>query len=308
MQWDKLGRILQPRQDSSWLATAAGPSFAMVEGNKLRLYVTGRDTENRSRIGIVHFDMPTLTVDAIEPEPVLSLGGKGSFDQNGTGYPFIVESEDHIWMFYVGWTPSVLVPFQNDIGLARSKDGRSFQRVSRAPIVPRTDADHLSLGSVSVMKDEGLWKMWYTTFESWGTEPADPKHYYHIKYAHSVNGIDWVRENRVAVTYEGADEYVLGRPCVIKFQGQYHMWYCRRGSAYRLGYAHSDTGVEFKRRDDQLIGLDWSENGWDSEMVCYPYCFFWNDNLYMLYNGNGYGRTGLGLAKLRNISDLRKPL
>ena len=41
-----------------------------------------------------------------------------------------------------------------------------------------------------------------------------------------------------------------------------------------------------------------SESGWDSEMVCYPYVFEYNDKLYMLYNGNGYGKTGIGLAVL----------
>ena len=33
-------------------------------------------------------------------------------------------------------------------------------------------------------------------------------------------------------------------------------------------------------------------------MVCYPYVFEYNDKLYMLYNGNGYGKTGIGLAVL----------
>jgi len=31
-------------------------------------------------------------------------------------------------------------------------------------------------------------------------------------------------------------------------------------------------------------------------MVEYPFVFRHNDQIYMLYNGNGYGKTGFGLA------------
>ena len=33
-------------------------------------------------------------------------------------------------------------------------------------------------------------------------------------------------------------------------------------------------------------------------MVEYPYVFDWQGRRYMLYNGNGYGLTGVGLAVL----------
>ena len=46
------------------------------------------------------------------------------------------------------------------------------------------------------------------------------------------------------------------------------------------------------------VGIDVSKNGWDSEMICYPYVFDHKGKRYMLYNGNGYGKTGFGLAVL----------
>jgi hypothetical protein len=47
--------------------------------------------------------------------------------------------------------------------------------------------------------------------------------------------------------------------------------------------------------DDQA-GIDVSDSGWDSDMICYPRVFSHVGRLYMLYNGNGYGKTGFGLA------------
>ena len=73
------------------------------------------------------------------------------------------------------------------------------------------------------------------------------------------------------------------------------MWYSVRGSRYVIGYAESADGLRWTRRDD-AHGLLPSPDGWDSEMVEYPYVFDHAGTRYMLYNGNGYGRTGVGLA------------
>ena len=42
--------------------------------------------------------------------------------------------------------------------------------------------------------------------------------------------------------------------------------------------------------------LEPSDAGWDSEMVTYPLVLRSGAEWRMLYNGNGYGRTGIGLA------------
>ena len=36
-------------------------------------------------------------------------------------------------------------------------------------------------------------------------------------------------------------------------------------------------------------------------MVEYPCVFDWNGRRFMLYNGNDYGRTGVGLAVLEDL-------
>jgi hypothetical protein len=47
-----------------------------------------------------------------------------------------------------------------------------------------------------------------------------------------------------------------------------------------------------------LSGLAVSQSGWDSESVAYPFVFDHAGRRYMLYNGNGYGLTGFGIAEL----------
>ena len=75
------------------------------------------------------------------------------------------------------------------------------------------------------------------------------------------------------------------------------MWYSYRGERYRIGYAESSGGRKWKRKDS-LVGIGVSASGWDSQSVEYPAVFEHNDRLFMCYNGNGYGKTGFGLAVL----------
>jgi hypothetical protein len=75
------------------------------------------------------------------------------------------------------------------------------------------------------------------------------------------------------------------------------MWYASRGTAYRIGYAESSDGRHWERRDGEA-GIDVSDSGWDSEMLAYPCVFDHRGQRYMLYNGNGFGQTGIGLAIL----------
>ncbi len=133
--------------------------------------------------------------------------------------------------------------------------------------------------------------------DKWVRLGDEVRHYYNIKYAESMDGLYWNREGRVCIDYECEDEYAFGRPFVMRENGIYKMWYAFRGERYKLGYAESPDGLNWKRKDNE-VGLEVSLNGWDSEMVEYPFIFDFKGERYMFYNGNGYGKTGIGLAKL----------
>ena len=77
------------------------------------------------------------------------------------------------------------------------------------------------------------------------------------------------------------------------------MWYSIRfrKKMYRIGYAESGDGLQWERMD-HLAGIDVSETGWDSEMVCYPSIADVKGSRYLFYNGNNNGANGFGIAKL----------
>jgi hypothetical protein len=53
------------------------------------------------------------------------------------------------------------------------------------------------------------------------------------------------------------------------------------------------------KRDDSQAGIDVSESGWDSDMICYPHIAKINDKYVMFYCGNNFGQDGFGYAELQ---------
>ena len=51
---------------------------------------------------------------------------------------------------------------------------------------------------------------------------------------------------------------------------------------------------------DNYAGISKSKTGWDSKSIEYPSIFESNARKYMLYNGNDYGKTGIGYAIYSN--------
>jgi len=96
----------------------------------------------------------------------------------------------------------------------------------------------------------------------------------------------------------------FSRPCVIREGKDYKMWYCYRDShdyrggagSYRMGYAESADGLVWQRMDD-ADETRIAKSEWDNEMQCYPYVVQIEGKRYMFYNGNGFGRSGFGLAE-----------
>jgi hypothetical protein len=296
--WTDRQLIFAPTGQAPWIGTHAALPVVQSVNDRQRLLLSSRDAQGRSHIGCVELslDQPGEIL-TIGQRPLLSPGALGTFDDSGVTSSCVVERGDHTYLYYTGWSLGVSVPFYLNIGLALSVDGgRSFERVSQAPLLGCSAVDPYLTASPWILVENGTWRMWYVSGTGWSAAPGGARHHYHIKYAESTDGFDWTRRGVVCIDYQSADEHAFGRPCVLHDAGRYRMWYPYRGERYRIGYAESDDGIRWQRLD-QKDGLDVSEAGWDSEMVAYPLVLRHRGRLSMLYNGNGYGRSGVGLAR-----------
>jgi predicted GH43/DUF377 family glycosyl hydrolase len=151
--------------------------------------------------------------------------------------------------------------------------------------------------------------MWYIYGKGWkkafGNEP--PARIYKIAVAMSSDGINWKKEEgRQIIADKLNEDECQALPTVVKIGQRWIMFFCYREATdfrknaargYRLGYAFSDD-LKTWTRDDENSGIDVSDEGWDSEMMCYPHLFQCAGKTYLLYNGNEFGRYGFGLAEL----------
>jgi hypothetical protein len=302
MSWQKKGMIFTPEEHShtKGLTHAAVPFADHLGKDRYRIYFSPRDTQNRSQINYFELDIDNpKEILKVSEAPLLSSGEPGTFDDAGVMSSWLVNREGEKWLYYIGWNLSVEVPFRNSLGLAISKDeGNTFERYSEGPVLDRSIYDPAFVASACVLPENDKWRMWYLSALSWDRDSADKyQHKYHIKYAESVDGISWERTGQVCIDFKDEGEYAISSPSVLKDSGIYRMWYSYRGETYRIGYAESLDGVEWIRKDSE-VGIDISERGWDSQMIEFPHVFDHNGALMMLYNGNDYGRTGIGLAVL----------
>ncbi|MBK7001255.1 MAG: glycosylase [Rhodoferax sp.] len=320
-KWEKLGKLFAPQdlQHDSWMKEfAQSPSVLIFEAH-VRVYFTSRPapTENGQYCSLLTY----IDVDRKNPlkilqvcnEPALSLGECGTFDEFGTTPVSVIRDGDEIRVYYAGWTRCESVPFNGAIGVAVSRDkGDTFTRLGQGPVLSYSPDEPYLIGSPRIRKFTGCWQLWYVAGKEWRMIDGKPEPVYKIRMATSNNGIDWTKHGKDLIADKLGEHECQACPDVTYRNGRYHMFFSYRdirnykGSqgGYRIGYAASADMVNW-RRDDDLLDISLSETGWDSEMVNYPHVFELDGETYMLYQGNGMGREGIGLARLQSPGDWR---
>lgn len=301
--WRKLGLLYEPQSNHpKLLSHAANPLPVHLEDDVFRVYFSGRDDQNRSSVGAVDIDIARRTIVRTFNEPFLVHGPAGSFYEAGISIGNCYQVGSKRYMLFMGWQNPPGAHWRGDIGRIRVADDLSLQLDSKTPFIGASDEDAISLSYPWVMTaEDGSFLMWYGSTESWDAGNGEMLHV--IKGATSIDGHVWDRTGP-AVPYILGTAQAFSRPTVIgDVDAGYHMWFSYRsgsGQAYRIGYAASEDGQRW-RLDLDKTGIDVSENGWDSDMLEYPFVFTHKGQTYMLYNGNGFGRTGFGLAILDNL-------
>ena len=193
-------------------------------------------------------DELNLKVTKIEKDPVLNPGKLGCFDDNGVSPSSYVLAKNNVHhLYYIGWKPRSTTRFSLVAGLAISHDGKNFKRHSMAPLLYQNDLEPLSILTAPwVILDNDIFRMWYVSGVEWINEDL-PK--YNIKYAESIDGINW--DHKI----------------------------------------NEKTPYSLSRSNDK--------NAWDSQMVEYSCVTKFKNYLLMFYNGNQYGKTGIGLSYLK---------
>ena len=318
-RWHKLGHIFDPRDitDRPWLKEFAQAPATLILKDRVRVYFSCRppvDANGQyvSRSAWVDLDRHDLScVLEVAAKPILALGDIGTFDEFGT-YPVSVARDgDRVVAYYAGWTRCRSVPFNTAIGMACSHDdGRSFTKAGPGPVLGYSPDEPFVLSGPKVRRWNDEWHLFYIAGRRWILDGDRPEPIYRIRMATSSDGVTWAKANRDLIPTRLGDDEAQASPDVFRGRERFHMFFCYRHGTdyrnhergYRIGYAHSDDLLHW-RREDARAGLEVSADGWDAEMVSYPHVFELDGSIYMFYLGNQVGRWGFGLARLDGTLD-----
>ncbi|NQV80448.1 MAG: hypothetical protein HQ495_07830 [Alphaproteobacteria bacterium] len=300
-QWRKLGLVFRPDQSKYWMRShAAAPTPLHLGNDHYRVFFAGRDARQRSHVGFFEMDLSRPDrVDHVSAEPVLAPGPVGTFDGDGIYATSVTEIAGRVFLYTLGWNRGDPAPlFYAAAGLAISEDGgRTFEKLGRAPIMARSEHDPTLVTAPVVLRRGRDWYMWYVSGQDWFEDDQGAlRSRYHIKLARSDDGIDWRRDGTVCIAGTSDAESNIGRCWVVDRGDEFEAWYSVSGGAgYRIGFARSHDGANWVRHDDKA-GIACSAQGWDSESISYPAVVRYAGAEYMFYNGNGFGRDGIGIA------------
>jgi hypothetical protein len=317
MQWHKLGKIFDPSRHAlpNGCQHYAQSPQALVFDDFVRIYFSTRALDSNgkylSHIAYVDMDKQLREVLRVADHTVIPLGGLGCFDEHGIFPMNVVRHGEAIYAYTCGWNRRVSVSVDTAIGLARSHDGgRTFERQGAGPVLAASLHEPCLVGDGFVQVIDGTFHMWYIFGTGWKrfSDDAAPDRTYKIGHATSSDGVHWVKEEARQIIPDrlGLDES-QALPTVVEIDGRHHMFFCYRQSfdfrsnnkrGYRIGHAWSDDLCNWQRDDDQ-IALGIEDGAWDSDMQCYPHVFKCDGEVYLLYNGNEFGRHGFGVARLQ---------
>jgi len=313
-RWKKLGKVFTPQEIGGrpWLKEFAQAPATLMFDDFVRIYFSCRPPadENAQYVSYsayVDLDRRDLfKIRNVAEAPILPLGGLGEFDEFGTYPVSVIRHEGRTRAYYAGWTRCDSVPFNVAIGVAESDDdGRTFRKLGPGPVLGYSQNEPFVLSGPKIRRFGELWYLYYIAGRKWKVVDGRAEPVYKIRVATSPDGLSWKREDRDLIESRVEEDEAQASPDVFFANGRYHMFFCYRHSAhyrghengYRIGYAHSDDGLTW-RRDDGRVGIDVSAEGWDAEMISYPHVFELDGKIYMAYLGDQVGRYGFGLAEL----------
>lgn len=138
-----------------------------------------------------------------EPAAVLGLGAEGSWDESAVGDPYALACGEWFYLYYLGQDRFGV----QRLGVARSADGKNWQRSHRNPILETGGAgafDERGLGEPAVLlAEDGFWMLYV------GRDAAERRR---LGWAHSDDGVRWAKTGPVLSGNQPWNEAVVCDP------------------------------------------------------------------------------------------------
>ncbi|MCP4545972.1 MAG: hypothetical protein GY835_05840 [bacterium] len=300
--WDKHpgNPVFGPGAAGEWDERNVYAPHVIFHENEYWLYYVGKNLSNDVGIGLA------ISTDGVQWERtgrVLDQGSLNDWDLN-MGDPFVLVWDSQFWMWYQGISNSN----EKLIGLATSIDGLNWTKYG--PVLNRSENgwDSSWLGGPCVLTVNDHLEMWYD-----GGDGSPPK----LGLALSEDGINWSKYDDNPVMDGTLWDQGVGDSHILKIGPLYHMWYQGNSpepSTYQVGYAYSDDGIHWSKRDDNPVLPLGPTGAWDELHTSDPSVLYVNSELRMWYDGFdgsnwriGFATSTLNIPYILNVQASQHP-
>ncbi|MDH6028037.1 hypothetical protein [Vibrio splendidus] len=302
MKWNKLGNIYKANPVcENLLSHSANPLPILIGGDLYRVFFNGRNSENKSSLGYFDFNIETLDVVNVCEKEVIKFGDDESYYSHGISIGNDYKDLDgNLYILFMAWQIRGSDHWRGDIGrIVVSSLDELYIEDTHNPFIGINDIDKMSLSYPWVYNDGEQYSMIYGSTVSWKEDNGEMLHV--LNFAESSNGHQWEQKG-LAIPYELGKAQAFSRPTYVKINDKEHLWFSYRsgtGEKYRIGHSlKSESGLWQLNVENPGIDVSQEKEAWDSEMICYPSILKHKHKTYMFYNGNGFGKSGIGLAVL----------
>jgi hypothetical protein len=299
INWVKKGKIFDLNKNISknYSSHCANPTSIFLDKDIIRIFYNLRDRYNRSGISSFDFNLKTMKIISNEKKILNPKLKKNSFYSHGMSIGSIINIKGLNFLYFMGWKIKKGKHWFGNVGRLLINKKHQLKLEDKEPIIPLDDNNPISVSYPGIIKKKNKFLFIYGTTLSWNFLNNDMLHIFK-----SAETYDGKKLREIGFLKSDINKFqALSKPSIIKINNYYHMWFSYRGSAnkkYKIGYAHSKDAYNWKYKINyNSIGL--SNKGWDSEMIEYPSVLRYNRKLILLYNGNSYGKSGIGLAEAK---------
>lgn len=295
--WVRLAWIDHPSGKGEWCSSHLSLPFAIpIDGRTFKIFFSSRDSDQRSHIGSFDLDIASqkVSVNTFCSLPLLSPGMIGSFDEHGVSGSYYSLSRHQLTIWNFGWKRLSGKAWINSIGIAKVPLGLNQTNVVNNLAFASNSNDTHGLAYPYITKINSKEMFFYASFDQYGIPSENEPYSFTAKSAEILKDFELSSPTRMINHMAGMS--AQSRPCIIQDGNMYRAWVSVKGTEYEICSMVSTDGINWTW-DDSGNNLQAKGLGNEKEQVCYSHVVEHGRERFMFYNGDGFGMTGIGIAK-----------
>jgi beta-1,2-mannobiose phosphorylase / 1,2-beta-oligomannan phosphorylase len=268
-----------PATPGTWREAQTANPDLLLKDSLYYMYFRGQ-RGGHDRIGVA--TIPKAKFDGatwdIQPEPIIDVGGPGSWDENHALDPAAIVFQGKVFLYYTGSSPRS----DRSVCLAVSDDGLNFKKYQGNPVILG--------GAPEIAEKDGVLYLFF-----WKQVPG--KKGFQIHYATSGDGYHFSEPGESLVLPVGAegkwDCFTVETPRIFLDRGLYYMVYCgsdrNKDYPFHAGLATSTDLVHWTKYQHNPIFGRGEEHQWDEGAIWFTTVEKIDGRYFMWYEGYGGG-------------------